>query len=296
MDLVFDLPVGLNYNGAIHTEVELLPSNGIAEKVYVKKLADRPFTWHSYVLAVSIKRIGDIYIGEDVRKNYEKTNSVSVPEVIRHLTIADTNTLIVEIHRRVWENQLKKQELMCKYCGDTLKADIDLDKIVMLDDVKEFMATNPDLRQIYVYLKSGFNINEIKELKGDEFATYKDVVFNKLTFRNPLLRDAIQFEKISDDSIGFWRKIASVCLTQVAAVTNGDTPEELTHETLPEIANTYLGTKLYDGVLTGRELKQIREELVDYLPTLPFMYLEECPCDKAKMIPYVMEATNFFSE
>ena len=80
--LIFDLPIGLRSGGDVLKEVELLRTNGVAEKVFVTKIPERPYTWQGNVLAVAIKRIGNIEIGAEARRSYVKDNAVTIPEAV----------------------------------------------------------------------------------------------------------------------------------------------------------------------------------------------------------------------
>ena len=146
--LFFELPVGLRINGEVHKDVELLKTNGVAEKIFVKKLSEKPFTWQGNVISAAVKRIGNIEIGPEVRKKYLEDGSVTIPLAVLKLPLAEVNTLMVEIHRRVWVSFIPKQEVICKYCGKKLIADIDLDKIDYLPETKEMMETTCYLMMI----------------------------------------------------------------------------------------------------------------------------------------------------
>ena len=104
--LYYELPIGLSSNGEMLQNVELLRTNGVAEKVFVTKIAEKPYTWQGNVLSVAIKSIGNVEIGAGVREKYLKEGSVTIPEAILHLTLADVNTSLVEIHRRCWVSQI----------------------------------------------------------------------------------------------------------------------------------------------------------------------------------------------
>jgi hypothetical protein len=291
--LIFELPIGLNFNGETHKEVELLTTNGVAEKIFVKKIAEKPFTWQGNIVSAAVKRIGNVEIGSDVRKKYLEEGAVTIPTAVLKLPLAEINTLLVEIHRRVWVSFIPKQEIICKYCGRKLIVDIDLDKIDYLPEVKEQMESMPDYSLISVTLKDGFVPPVIPKLTDKEqYAGITDTTYNRFTFRVPLLEDAIRHEKYFSDSIGFWRRIALDCLKAVEQVDeNGEVVD-----TLPKEFHTYYGLKMFNEILSGRDLKEIRTQLTEFLPTLPFAYYEPCGCDDAREIPMVMEASNFFSE
>ena len=291
--LFFELPVGLRVNGEVHKDVELLKTNGVAEKIFVKKLSEKPFTWQGNVVSAAIKRIGNIEIGSEVRKKYLEDGSVTIPFAVLKLPLAEINTLLVEIHRRVWVSFIPKQEIICKYCGRKLIADIDLDKIDYLPEVKEKMEEITDYEHILVSIKDGFTPPPIPKITDKaEYLGLTDIEFNRFVFRVPLLEDAIRHEKYYSDSIGFWRRIAMDCLVSVERVDESGN----VLDTLPREFHTWYGLKIFNEYLSGKDLRSIRNSLLDYLPTLPFAYYEPCGCDEQREIPMVMEASNFFSE
>ena len=290
--LFFELPVGLRINGEVHKDVELLKTNGVAEKIFTKKISEKPFTWQGNIVAAAVKRIGSIEIGAEVRKKYLEDGAVTIPTAVMNLPLAEINTLLVEIHRRVWLSFIPKQEIICKYCGKKLIADINLDKIDYLPEVKERMTEFMDYEHIVVDLKGGFVPPEIPKITDkDEFRGITDTEYNRFVFRVPLLSDAIRHEKYFSDSIGFWRRIAMDCLISVERVENG-----VVVDTLPREFHTWYGLKIFNEYLAAIDLREIRNELIEYLPTLPFAYYEPCGCDNQMEIPMVMEASNFFSE
>lgn len=292
--LFFDLPVGLRINGEVHKEVELLKTNGVAEKIFVKRLAEKPFTWQGNIVSAAVKKIGNIEIGADVRKKYLEDGSVTIPFAVLKLPLAEVNTLLVEIHRRVWVSFVPKQEIICKYCGKKLIADIDLDKIDYLPEAKEKIDnTLYDYEHIVVDLKDGFIPPALSKItEKEEYAGLTETEFNRFVFRVPLLEDAIRHERYFSDSVGFWRRIAMDCLLSVERV-DGDGN---VLDTLPREFHTWYGLKIFNEYLSGKDLRAIRNALIDYLPTLPFAYYEPCGCDEQREIPMVMEASNFFSE
>lgn len=291
--LFFELPVGLQLNGEVHKDVELLRTNGVAEKIFLKKISEKPYTWQGNVVSAAVKSIGTYEIGSEVREKYLKDGSVTIPMVVNKLTLADINTLLVEIHRRVWVSFIPKQEIMCKYCGRKLIADINLDKIDFLPETKEAMETITDYEHIVVDLSVGFQPPIIPKLtEKDEYRGLTEMKFKRFIFRPPLLEDAIRNEKYVSDSIGFWRRIAMDCLLEMQTL---DEQGEVL-DILPKEFHTYYGLKIFNEYLDGRDLRTIRELLTEYLPTLPFAYFEPCGCDQQMEIPMVMEASNFFSE
>jgi hypothetical protein len=291
-ELNFELAVGLHLNGEVSKNVELLKTNGVAEKVFVKKLSEKPFTWQGNILSVAIKSIGEYEVGVECRKDYQQNGVVTIPMVIKKLTLADVNSALVEIHRRCWVSFIPKQEIGCKYCGKKLMVDIDLDKIDFLPEVKEAMEAITDYSKIEVVLGDGFQPVHIPKISDKpEYAGLTDTVFTKFVFRQPLLEDAIKNEAYFSDSIGFWRRVAMDCLVSIDEVVDGEVVG-----TLPTEFFTYYGLKIFNEYLSGVDLRSIRTALQEHLPTLPFAYYEPCGCDRQLDIPMIMEASNFFSE
>ena len=292
-ELYFVLPVGLRLNGEVHKDVELLKTNGVAEKIFLKRIPEKPFTWQGNVVSAAVKRIGNIEVGAEVRKKYLEDGAVTIPTAVLKLPLAEVNTLLVEIHRRSWESFIPKQEVICKYCGKRLLVDIDLDKIDYLPEVKENIEKLTDYERIVVPLKEGFVPPVIPKITDKpEFAGITDTEYNRMVFRVPLLEDAIRQERYYSDSVGFWRRIAMDCLISIDKVDeNGNVID-----TLPVEFHTWYALRIFNEVLSGKDLKAIRNSLTDYLPTLPFAYYEPCGCDENRSIPVTMEASNFFSE
>lgn len=291
--LYFELPIGLRLNGEVYKDVELLKTNGVAEKIFVKRIPEKPFTWQGNIVSAAVKRIGNIEIGSEVRSKYLMDGSVTIPMAVLKLPLAEINTLLVEIHRRVWVSFIPKQEIICKYCGKKLIADIDLDKIDYLPEVKEHMNEITDYERISIPLNEGFIPPVIPKITDkEEYRGITETEFNRFLFRVPLLEDAIRQEKYFSDSIGFWRRIAMDCLISI------DKVDEMGNvvDTLPREFHTWYGLKIFNEFLSAKDLRDIRNGLIDYLPTLPFAYYEPCGCDEQREIPMVMEVSNFFSE
>lgn len=291
--LFFELPTGLRMNGEVHKNVELLKTNGVAEKVFLKRLSDKPFTWQGNVVSIATKSIGDIQIGSDVRKKYLEDGSVTIPTPVLKLPLAEISNMLIEIHRRAWISFIPKQEIICKYCGKKLIADINLDKIDYLPEVKEAMEEITDYEHITVDLVNGFTPPVIPKITDkEEYLWIPETTFDRMVFRVPLLEDAIRHERHFSDSIGFWRRIAADCLVAIQLVDEGGN----VIETLPKEFHTYYGLKIFNEYLTGQDLRTVRNELIEYLPTLPYAYYEPCGCSEDREIPMIMEASNFFSE
>ena len=291
--LHLELPVGLMLGGETHKKVELLRTNGVAEKVFVKKLPNQPFAWQGNIVSIATKSIGDFQIGAECREGYLRDGSVTIPDTVKALTMADINTLLIEIHRRCWVSFIPKQEIICKYCGRKLLADIDLNKIDFLPETKELMETTFDYSKIVVDLRSGFTPPPIPKITDkDEYLGITEKNFTRVTFRPPLLSDALKQEKYFADSIGFWRRIALDCLVSMDEVDD----EGNVIDTLPQEFHTYYGLKILNEYMDGVDLRTIRIALQETLPTLPYAYFEPCGSCGQGEIPMVMDVSNFFSE
>lgn len=293
--LNYSLPIGFDFNGEFLKDIELLKTNGIAEKIFLKKSPEKPYTWIANVLSAAIGRIGQVNVGDVVRAEYLKSETVNIPAVIMRMPLADANTSLVEIHRRVWHNLIRGQEVICKYCTRGLRADIDLSRIEMTEENQKLLEQMTDkMEMIVCELPQGFILNAwLKDIKKEtELDSLKDVKFNRIIMRLPTLRDCIKNEKYSTDSLNFWRRISFDCITNIQSITaEGKVLAEVPHEYM-----LTLGTKLFDKYMEAEDLRAVRTAIREEAPTLGFSYKDVCPCDRAKEIPYAMEASSFFSE
>lgn len=293
-NLHVSLGVGLNVDGTFVKELSLLRTNGIAEEVFLRRTSDKPYTWIGSVISVATDHIGPVSIGSEVRDEYMKSGSVLIPQTVKQLPLADANSLLVDIHRRVWQNLLPKQEILCKYCAKKLTADVDLDRIDYLEEDKPKVASEMPLEFIVCDLEDGFVLNPLlTKLKKEELTYLKDAVFNRMIFRVPTLGDAIRNEKHATDSILFWRRMAQDCLVKLQSY---DSNKKEVRTEFPEDLFISLGLDLYKAYMSQNDLRIVRKGLREELPTLPFAYFDECPCPEKREIPYVMEASSFFSE
>lgn len=294
-ELHFELPVGFPVNNHYTREVELLKTNGVAEEVFSKKLSEKPYTWIGNVIAIATAKIGDVSVGHTVREEYLKTGSVNIPSVVMKMPLADANTMLVEVHRRVWQNIIPKQEIMCKYCSRTLVDDINLSCIELSEESKKLIADNNGnpFEFIVVTLPDGFTVNDWVKLmkKDEEYSHLIDHTFNRMIFRIPTLGDAVRNEKLSViDNIKFWRKLSIDCLVKIEEIRDNKTIVEFPSDQL-----IFLGTKLFDQYLSSEDLRAIRDAIREDCPTMPFDYNDTCPCPSNKEIPFSMEASSFFS-
>lgn len=295
-ELTFNLGLGLNYASQIVKNVELLRTNGAAEKVFTEKLPSKPYTWYGNVISMATKSIGDFQIGQAVRDEYLKNESVNIPDEVHALYFADANSMIVEIHRRSWQNLIPEQKIMCQFCPKHRVMDIDLNRIEYHKEDLDFFRDNEGMETIIIDLEEGFYFRSpttgTVENPGN-YDSYNGKLVNRLIYRIPTLGDAIRNEEVADDSIQFWRQIAFDCMIGMYCVDEEDESKVIE---IPRDVNALMGMKLYSTELCSRDLRNIREGLREAIPTLPFAYEEDCGCPQHKQIPVVMEASNFFGE
>jgi len=303
-NLFVDLNVPYKFANEIINKAELLRTNGIAEEVFLKKLPEKPYTWIANVISIATGSLGSIPVGLGTRSTYEKTGSIVIPPVVKALPLAEANSLLPEIHRRVWKNTIPMQEIICKYCGNKSIVDIELDKMELSPEDKQLIAETPEFEMLYVDLVEPISLDTwIKSIKKEtEFGDLMGKTFNRLVFRIPTLGDAIKFEQFAPtDGIKFWRKLAFECLTAIQSVEQvpvvGTTDKFDTNiiAAVPTETFVWLGDTLMNKYLDAEDLAKIRFVMREELPTMPFAYKDCCPsCNRET--PFMMEASSFFSE
>jgi hypothetical protein len=287
MSLVFDLNNGyLSGSGERELKIKTVPLlrlNGVAEKIITTRLPEKPYTYMAYILAASIESLEGIPIAAKCRKEYSENGRINIPNVLLDMPLGEVATCLVEIHRLLWKNTIKDQKGHCSHCGGSFTTDIELDRITLRDSE---MAKIVEFRnKIVVDLPEGWSYTAPTMPNGrpSEYIQYEGMTFNKMEFKVPTLRNAIQHEKLAPQEITFWRQVARVTLERVYNESNE----------LPAPAFLGLGTKLYDEVLYTEDLLAIREGLRDSIPALTFFYMEECPyCHNDT--PVTLEGNNFF--
>lgn len=300
LGLTYDVAIGLRGGSTVHREVTLMRGNGVSEKVFLKKNSDKPYTWIGNVLTVAFKEFAGEEIAKDARIEFVQEGSVTIPNVIQKMPLADANSSLLEVHRRLWQNLVPKQTCLCKFCGNDFVMDIDLNRIQMSEENVAFMeqlAENPAVIMLNADLLEGYDFVPFQR-NGDKGMKHEELAgkYNRLVYRVPTLKDAIRNEKYMKErnEVTFWRRIAYDCLEAIQYVENINTDQEEVIRELPKDVNTLLGTKLYDSYLGSKDLKIVRETLREKLPVMPFGYTETCPsCER--QTPVAIEATSFFS-
>jgi hypothetical protein len=292
-DLNVKLLIGYNVVNGYTREVQLLKSNAVAEEVFTKKIAERPFTWIGNVVTIACGSIGGVPVGAAAREHYLKHQTVEIPSVVKSMPLADANSLLLEVHRKVWKAVIPNQSVICKVCSRQLPAEIDLSKVTLAEEEAAKLEGNPEITHITVDLSDGLDLTEFfaKSKNPEFFQEVAGVEFNRLTYRVPTLGDAIRNEKFVSNNIDFWRRMAADCLYAIERVEE----DGVVSAAYPEDKLVWLGMLIYN-YLSTEDLGKIRKALRDELPTMPFSYEEECPCDMKRVIPHAMEASSFFSE
>lgn len=271
LPLNFELGVGIYIDEKTEIkEIQLTKVNGVAEKLFMNRLPTKPFTWLAYIISLMVKEINGVNLSSECRSEYLKDGSIAIRNVVGAIPIAVASTLILEIHKRTWGVVANNQTCSCQFCREKFIADIDLDKVVYSEEDEAKLAEIDDFRQLVVELSNPFTyLVSSKNAKGQSpFEEFNGKEFSKLVFKCPTLQDAIRNEKIVGDEIGFWRKVGLDCLIEV-------TNEQ--GESLPVRALKVANDSFYNEMLDKKGLAQIRTMLRDFVPTLGFRYLVECP-------------------
>lgn len=294
--LSFDLNIGYPVNNVYSRDVVLLISNSVAEEVFTAKIPEKPFTWIAQAISIATATIGGVEVGAECRSQYLKNKSFTIPKVILDMPFADGNSMLLEIHRRVWEDVIPRQEIACKYCTKRFTDDIDLSRICLSEETIEKIMENPEWAGLMCDLDDGFTFADFIARMGsngkikEKFEAYADIKYNRVLFRIPTMRDAIKHEAYANKQIDFWRRVGFDCIIALQEVDEkGDVVSSFP---IDELA--WVGLKIYD-LMTAPDLKKMRSTLIDELPTTPFRYLDTCPCDLKRDIPKAMEVSRFFS-
>jgi hypothetical protein len=289
MDLNFGLRVGYSYKDAYINTVGLSAINGIAETIILQRLQNKPYTFMGNILAATILNLGsETGIATNTRNEFAKSRNVVIPDVIMSMPLAEINTLIVEVHRRLWKQIALNQVGVCKFCGKSFEEDIDLSRIDYSPaDLERLENEDNDFSKVLIEVGYDFMAAKLPNGNLAPAAQY-DGFYDNMVFRAPTLRDAIKYQSDADNTVVFYRKIALDCLL---SVTNSTTGQELPVKLVKE-----RGLKFFDIELGKKDLEAIRTAIRDHVPTMPFYYLTDCPCPQKKEIPVSFEGSNFFSE
>jgi len=299
-DLHYELPIGLVYDKdkAPVREVELLPVNGVAEKIILKRLPNKPYTWAARLLTICMARIGQKEIAGPARKKYLSTNQIEVNNIVTRLSIADVNSSLLEIHRKLWAPVIENQPYACQHCGHQGEADLSLESVDYTEEQKEMMAGG-DLRHLLnftVALKYPIIFDSPKNNQGEaSFPEYDGKPVSAFSFRAPILMDAINNERHitreDTNTVEFWRHIARDCL--VGAVITTDAGEEKMSDSAFKILTR---ADLFTSTLRREDLKAIRDAMYcEKHPSLDFISEVTCHnCGETTAV--AVSPTAFFGD
>lgn len=287
LPLKFSLRIGIPVGGSIVKDIPLSRTNGVVETVFSERLPEMPYTWMGRVIAVSVSDIGGSPIAGPCRDQYDRNENITLPDEVLAIPFAEVNTILIEIHRRLWRRTITEQQCVCKFCGSSFIADIDLNKIQYLPSAEKAFETTEDWSKLVALLPYGYEYTAPKTNgAASPFDEYDGLTFNRFTYRMPNLADVIRHESLASDSVVFWRRIAADCLVEVA------NDEGIV---LPSGAWKSMGLALYNKYLDSEDLLKIRETLRDVVPALPMYYQENCPKCK-RSTPVTMEGSSFFGD
>lgn len=292
LGLRFDLNIGVKIGSNTEKEIHLLESNSIAEEVFTRKLAQEPFTYIANVITIATGSIGTTNIAEAAREEYFKTGKITIPQAVKNIPFADANTMLLEIHRRVWQHEFKDMPTTCRFCTKDISVDVDLNKCKLDAKYEEILENEEMIFDGISCELTPFSLDRIMQVsKNEEVTNLVGTMWNQMVFRIPTLGDAIKNEDYFDKNIDLWRRIGADCLIGVNAV---DADGNVT-ASLPTHYIKLLGLKIYKDLLADN-LRKIRHALREELPVLPFAYTDICACDLRKKIPHTVDSSGFFSE
>lgn len=291
LDIDLLVPI-LTRSGKILESVSLTKISGSVEKLFIDRLPEKPYTWIAQILAVSITELEGISLAQPNRTSYVKEGTFQIPQVIKDLPLAVANGLLMEIHRKIWESEIKNQRGLCSFCGSNFILDIDLNKIsydsATIEEVANVLE-NSDLENFYVFaekLKYGIDYVAPKLLSGKDspLKEFDGINFNKVVLTAPTLGNAIKHEKYAQDEAVFWQKMIMDSIIEISSKDGVILPVE---------AYKQKGVKFLHDI-DVKDLKILRRALRDKFPTLPYTYKEECPkCHKETEV--ACEGNAFFS-
>jgi hypothetical protein len=307
--------LGVSTPQGIVKDYTLLRSNGVAEQVFTDKSQTKPYTWMGKVISIAVNNIGNVEIAGKCRADFLKSETFTIPPIVNAIPLADASSMVTEIHRTVWKHIIRQARVICDHCGQSMDIDIDLRRIVLLEEDVKLLHSQDSWEHIVIDVPYGWKFESPRVVgsQADPYESYKGVEFNRFVIRMPTLGDAIKNEQLFLDSITFWRKMAFDCLVSIQAITplTDDQYDEFDNKgtrvkefaagrtviaEMPSELKNVLGMKIFNECLDVKDLAEIRVGLRDEIPTLPFWYEEDCAnptCRKTTAV--TVEANDFFS-
>lgn len=276
MSRTFKLPIGFEHEGQEIKEAVVADTGSEAEMIYTKKpSSSKVQTWFGKVIAISVESIGDTKVAGPYSKQEDKED---IPKVVLSIPFIDAGSLLVQIQRECWENDLGLQKLQCVNCGAILEGTMDLDKIEIPEGPKSPML------DFVVSLGKEYTIKDMPE----PMKHFEGMKFNQIKFRTATLGDSIRHQEISEDQVLFWKKLAF------------DTIEELQYlaedgmvTSVPSDYTGKRGMKFFNSDLHSKTLRKIRAGVQTIPPSATYFYEDKCTkCDK--MTPFYASVAKFF--
>ena len=296
----FKMLIGVESDGDYLKDVTLLPSNGIAEKVILRKSPEKPSTWMAKVISISVESIGNANVGGKCREEFQRKHSFDIPRVVLNLPFFEANNLLVEIHRRVWDSKFPDSNYMCVHCGNRGTATVDLNKVDYTEEDKEkflnpeFMDEDGFMRRSVDLTHSILKVPSVKSMSANSdstlFGEASGEPVKSLVFRVPTLGDLINNEKHQSDEVTMWRKVAFDCLVSLEVFKDGELVK-----VSGDMFKDVVQNKLFDQLLDRKDLSKIREAMRENFPYLPFNHDIACG-NCGEDTPIILSPDDFFGE
>lgn len=281
----FVLPIGFIHGEEKVIEVPVAETSGESEKIFTKKpKKSAMYSWFGSVLSIAIEKIGreEISAVYAVQKDKNK-----IPDAIKKIPLIDVGSLLIQVQRELWEDNIPDQELKCKNCAELLRADVDLNRIEIPGE------KNPDREPILSYsvkLSKTYTIPESFGAISEAFKEFVGLRFNHIRFRTATLEDAIKHEAVNKDEVVFWRNIA---FDTMEALYFKDDEEGTEIEEVPARYITMRGKNLLAKDFNTKTLRELRKGMQVQMPSAKYFYEEECPeCNQPT--PFFASVGNFF--
>jgi len=283
MSKTFKLSVGVkSTDGQPIKELTINRGSANVERVYTQeKSTSSLYSWFADVISASVVAIGSTPVAKPFFDS-EETGRM-VPEIVTQIPLTDVGNLLLQIQRECWQDIIKDQTTVCKFCAESLTIpEVDLNKIEV-----PFDAESPIPENIRVKLGSTYIINT----GVDALKDYEGKQYNVAVFRIPVLADAIRHEKVAQDEVLFWQNIAFDCL--IGLEYEGEKAEQ--KEFISQQFITGRGKLLFRKDWDTKTLRAVRSGLQTSLPSAKMYYEQDCPCPKRRKIPYFVAPSDFFS-
>jgi hypothetical protein len=274
-------------DGSIIKELPIYKGGAEVEKVYTSdKSTSSLYSWFADVISASISHCNGESIAENFLEGVAKGKKIH-PALVLDIPLPEVGNLMLQIQRECWQDTVKNQDTICKWCGDA----------VTIPEIELNLIEIPEIKVFHDFIP--VNIGEqIVDVTGiDIMKDYNGRKYNTLYFRTPTLRDAIRHEKVAADDVVFWRNIAFDTLTQITfeeIVQDGEESKQV-KESLDAQYITLRSKQIFTKDLGTKALKAVREALQNFIPSAKMYYEDDCPCPKKRKMPYFVVPGDFFS-